>query len=386
MPATLSAEVVVLGAGPAGWAAAAACAERGLDTLLVAPRPDAVWRSTYGLWTDQREALPPGTDAVTATGVWAGERRLARGYAVLDNASVLGAYRSTEVRALPGTAVAADRDARGMVVALRSGQRVDGRVVVDATGQRRVLSGGPPVGERAEQTAYGVVVPAAVAEPLVPAGDAVFMRWAPSTGGWPTFLYAVPLPGGRTLLEETSLARRPGLPIPELADRLARRLAAAGVSPGGAAQTERVRFAVDLPVPRRRPGVVAFGVAGGMMHPATGYSVGDAVTTAAAVAEAIAAELPAGGVAAARAAHAVLWPPAARGVRGLRDWGLRTLLALPPRYVPQFFDVFFTLPPELQRAYLSGRADLTGTAAAMTGVFRGAPWRLRGVLATGWAR
>ena len=34
----------------------------------------------------------------------------------------------------------------------------------------------------AEQTAFGVVVPAVVADPLVPAGEALFMDWRPDHG------------------------------------------------------------------------------------------------------------------------------------------------------------------------------------------------------------
>src|SRR5687767_5054617 len=89
-----------------------------------------------------------------------------------------------------------------------------------------------------------------------------------------------------------------------------------------------------------RGGVVAFGVAAGMMHPATGYSVGDGLATGPAVAAAIAETLPRGGPAAARAAHSAVWPPAAPLVHMLRLQGLRVVLALPPSRVPDFFDVF----------------------------------------------
>ena len=76
------------------------------------------------------------------------------------------------------------------------------------------------------------------------------MDWTVAAGtdpGWPTFLYAVPLGGGRVLLEETSLARRPGLPMAALRDRLLTRLARYGITPspdaGGRAS----------PLPRRHP-------------------------------------------------------------------------------------------------------------------------------------
>ena len=55
---------------------------------------------------------------------------------------------------------------------------------------------------------------------------------------------------------------------------------------------------------------------------------------------------------------------------------------LPPADIPIFFDAFFGLPVAAQRAYLSGRDDLPGTAAAMTALFRALPWQLRRTLAT----
>jgi lycopene beta-cyclase len=377
-----SADVVVVGSGPAGWSAAYACSARGLDTLLVAPRPDAVWRPTYGLWADQRSGLPDGAASVVAETVWAAGRTMERAYAVLDNASVVEAYLRSGVRVVPGTVESATADHTGMRVGLRSGEHLAARVVVDASGEHRALCGGPAPGPRAEQTAYGVVVPAEAAAPVVRPGEAVFMDWSPlgPADEHATFLYAVPLPGDRVLLEETSLAARPGLPLDLLADRLAARLRAAGVPVDAAIGTETVRFRLDVPVPSPLPGVVAFGVAAGMMHPATGFSVGDALTTAPTLADAIAGELAHGSAAAARAARAVVWPARARGVRSLRDLGLRTLLRMPPPMVPAFFDAYFALSPERQRAYLSGRADLAGTAAAMTALFGSASWQVRGAM------
>jgi lycopene beta-cyclase len=223
---------------------------------------------------------------------------------------------------------------------------------------------------------------------VVRPGEAIFMDWSRSgpVDECATFLYAVPLPGDRVLLEETSLAARPGVPLDLLADRLAVRLRDAGVPPDAAIGHETVRFRLDVPVPSPPPGVVAFGVAGGMMHPATGFSVGDALTTAPALADALAEELGRGSVAAARAARAAVWPVRARRVRSLRDLGLRTLLRMPPGRVPEFFDAYFALSPGLQRAYVSGRADLAGTAAAMTAVFGGASWQVRGAMVAAQVR
>ncbi|MGN6780467.1 MAG: lycopene cyclase family protein, partial [Marmoricola sp.] len=314
-----SADVVVVGAGPAGWSLAHACTVRGLDTVVVAPRPRDVWERTLGLWDDQLDPLPSGAAVVRAARVTAAGRPLRRAYAVLDNASVLSAYAEGGTRTVSDTVTHASAGRHRMTVHLRGGGAVSAGVVVDASGASRVLSGGPRRGVRAEQTAYGLVVPAAAAAPLVPAGGAVFMDWDRTNGGGePTFLYAVPLPRGRVLLEETCLARRPGLGLPLLEARLRGRLATAGVETGASPAVERVRFSLDDDVPPARPGVLAFGVAGGMMHPATGFSVGEVVGTAAAVAAALHDALPRGADAATRAGRATLWTPRARVVRRLR--------------------------------------------------------------------
>jgi len=371
-------EVIVVGSGPAGWAVADACAREGLDTLLVDPDPFARWPATYGLWEDQ---IPEGVRAMRVSALAAG-RTLSRGYAVLDNDSALAVFSGGGARAVAGSVVAAEFGSRGATVVLVSGVRLACAVVIDASGVRRVLSGGTPRGARVEQTAFGVVVPADT--PLVTPGAAVFMDGWSTLDDEPTFLYAVPRPSGGILLEETSLVRKPGLPQDILQRRLTARLDAAGVAVPDQATTERVRFAVDVPPPtwwRSGPGPVSFGTAAGMTHPATGYSVGDALTTAPLVAAALREALPRGAHAATAAARAVVWSPAARTVHRLRSRGMRTLLAMPARAMPEFFDEFFTLPDDLQRAYLSGREDVRGTSAAMITLFRTASWRIRRAMA-----
>ncbi|HEU5470386.1 MAG TPA: lycopene cyclase family protein [Actinophytocola sp.] len=361
-------DVLVAGAGPAGWAAAAACARHGLETVLVDPDPHARWPATYGLWADECALLPDGSRwvAAPARAFALSEHRLARDYAVLDNESVRTALAGAPVRVVRGRAVAALGGPRGVTVRLAAGGLLAAAVVVDATGARRVLSGGPAPGPRAEQTAYGVVLPDR-------ADEAVFMDWRPAPGfGAGSFRYAVPLPGGATLVEETSLASRPGLDPARLRDRLAARGIAAG-----AGRIERVRIPVDLPVPAGRPGVVAFGAAAALVHPATGYSVADTFRLAPRLAGAIGAALPRGPHAALRAGRHALWPPAARAVHALRRRGLAVLLRLPPHRVPAFFELFFGLPAELQRGYLGEREDVRLTAAAMTEMFRMADRSMR---------
>jgi lycopene beta-cyclase len=199
----------------------------------------------------------------------------------------------------------------------------------------------------------------------------LFIDWRPDHGepGWPTFLSPIPLGGDAVLLVETSLARRPGLPLPVLRRRLDARLARHGITAPPDARVERVRFPVDRPR-HATPGVLGFGAAAPLMHPATGFSVADALRLAPVVAEALAT----GGV---PAAQRRVWPARALAVHRLRRIGLEALLRMPPETVPGFFETFFALPARHRRAYLSDRDDLAGHLAAMGALFSHADVGLR---------
>ncbi|ALE83622.1 hypothetical protein XF36_11050 [Pseudonocardia sp. HH130629-09] len=400
--------MLVLGGGPAGRALAAACAEAGLRTLLADPAPERAWTATYCAWPEE---LPPHLPATTvaarpeAVAVLPGGGTRALGpYAVLDTAGLRAHLdaRLAGVTVLPGRAAGDDvrPDGHRYRVRLRvpgdrggdggsSGgssdtaprndatQVVDAALVVDATGAPSRLR--PGLAGGTEQTAWGVVVDERAAAPVVRPGEAVFMDWRspgphrPGWTDWPTFLYAVPYGDGTVLLEETSLARRPGLPLPELRDRLTARLAGAGVTVPDGAPVERVRFPVDTPRGPRHP--VGFGAATPLVHPATGFSVAPALGLAPRLAAELARYLPHDPAAATTAARRLLWPRSARAVHRLRRHGLRTVLEMPPHLVPDFFDAFFA--GRSGRAFLTGRDDLTGTLAGMAGVFRAAPPAVR---------
>ena len=129
MGGQLDADVAVVGAGPAGWAMAAACARLGLDTVLVAPDPSRVWSNTYGCWLDE---LRPLGLASTVRASWptvrvVGDRvhALARPYGVLDNASLHRQMRDQLVRGggrtMAGVAVRAQHFSWGSRVLLALG-------------------------------------------------------------------------------------------------------------------------------------------------------------------------------------------------------------------------------------------------------------------------
>ncbi|KAA0023705.1 lycopene cyclase family protein [Antrihabitans cavernicola] len=361
----MTADVVVVGLGPAGRALAHRCSVRGLDVVAVDPHPDRRWTPTYAAWSDELPGwLPDAAVGVTvaSVGVWtARARTLARAYTVLDTPGLQQALTIDGVRVVAASATRVDRTS----VTMSDGRIIKGSNVVDARGLFDASG-------LAEQTAFGLVVDSAVAEPILDGAAAWFMDWRSDNGAapddQPSFLYAVPTSDDRVLLEETCLVGRPALDQRELAARLRNRLAARSVGLTGTEQVERVRFAVEAPKRSRRGGATAFGSRGGMLHPGTGYSVAASLTCAEPLAAAIANG---------HNLDHTLWPARTKAIAALRAAGLRTLLDLDPTQVVPFFDAFFELPLPQQRAYLSQRTNFAETAAAMGNLFRVLPADLR---------
>jgi lycopene beta-cyclase len=308
-----------------------------------------------------------------------------RPYVILDNAALWKHLWRQDVVEIAGAVASAEHGPTGSTVVLKDGKRIAAATVVDASGAARVLSGGRPTRTAAQQTAVGTILTSAEAEAVCEPGTGMFMDWRPAPdtrGGWPTFLYAVQLGGDRVLLEETSLARRPALPLALLRRRLRGRLEATGVAVRENAAEERVRFPVDDPVPRPAR-VVPFGATAGLIHPATGFSVASSLRQAPWVAGALGAGLSSNPAMAAKAAWSILWPPRALAAQGLRRRALRALLTFPPERVAEFFEVFFALDQEHQTAFLSADHDPVATASSMTAMFRIAPWPVRRQLVAG---
>lgn len=359
MPGSTPAQVAVLGLGPAGRAVAHRLRTAGVDVVAVDRSPDRRWTPTYAAWADELPDWLPTEVRRTQTPrprAWAvTEHTVPRTYVVLDTRGLQDTLTLDGVRVVTGSVA----DVDDHVVRLTDGSQVRADVVLDARGTR-------PHPSRAQQTAVGVVVSTARATPI---GGTWFMDWRRDNGTGPedvpSFLYAVPLDAEHVLLEETCLVGRPALGLDELQRRLRTRLSGRGVRLSGDEPVERVRFCVEPGHRRGRgSGGVALGARGGLMHPATGYSV--AVSLA--LADRLVAAVTSG-----RDVGRALWPPRARQTDRLRTMGLTTLLRLPPSGVEEFFAAFFALPASLQWAYVSDRDHPLATLAAMASMARTLP-------------
>ncbi|AZI58765.1 lycopene cyclase [Nakamurella antarctica] len=360
--------VVVLGLGPAGRATAHRIARAGIAVVAVDPAPHRRWTPTYAAWADELPAwLPSGVRGTQTSGVRAWALRphlIPRTYVVLDTPGLQDALTLDGVQVITGTVAAADSHQ----VTLTDGRQLFADVVLDARGTR-------PQPTLAQQTAVGVVVTAQQAAPI---GGSVFMDWRRDNGtraeDHPSFLYAFPLDEDRVLLEETCLVGRPALGLRELRQRLEHRLATRGVVLTGNEPIERVRFCVE-PGTSSNPesGPVRIGSRGGLMHPATGYSVAVSLNMADTIA---------GAVTHGRCVQEALWPLGARQTHRLRGLGLTTLLRLPASGIEEFFAAYFALPVSLQRAYITDRARPMLTATAMAAMAARLPPRLTRIAVT----
>ncbi|HSJ90910.1 MAG TPA: lycopene cyclase family protein [Ilumatobacter sp.] len=353
-------DVIVAGDGPAAAAVVHACRRHGLDVIAIGP--SGSWPGTYGLWRDEVSDLPDRCFAGLTAGTVVRartERLLARPYGVIDNAALRAHLGLDEVR-VHGR-VARQVDTGDLAIAqLDDGELLAARWLVDATGRTDAA---------VWQTAYGVVVSAA---DLDRAGystqDATVMAWLADVEP-SCFVYAVPV-GCGWMVEVTSLAARPAVEPHRLRRVLVDVIGEAPVVAAealGRAETVRIPMGGHrLPTPGGR--VIPFGTAGGIAHPATGYSVAASLAAAGRLVSAIAAGTD---------PVEALWSPSTRRARTLHEGGLEVVLGLGRDGVVDFFEAFFAIPPDLWADYLRVDAPDHRVAAAMRAVFRTAPWSVR---------
>lgn len=377
-------DVVVIGAGPAGWAAAAACREAGLAVTLVAPEPRGAWPANYGAWEDELAevgALGCVARRFASPRVFLDGHApvsLARTYCQVDKQALrrwlVGRAEGTEE--LAGTVLGVEHDAEGSTLQLTAGT-LRARVVVDASGHRPVLverSAEPT----AAQVAWGVL---AHVEGWTDE-QAWLMDFRAVDDGPPTFLYALPQGDGRVFLEETTLAARPPLSLAALEARLQLRLSRLGLTLGPVEEVERCFIPMDAPMPSLDQRVVGLGGAASLVQPASGYLLATTLRTAPALASALAAQ--ADPVAAARAGWQAVWPAERRRQWAVYRFGLEILLGLDLPATTDFFAAFFQLPAEQWGGFLSGTLPPARQAEVMwTMMVRADPGTRRRLLISG---
>ncbi len=367
---------LIVGAGPAGWAAAVAAREAGFEVEVVAPEPYAQFSATYCAWEDEvpapwRDVVRDRWPDVRARFVAQDGLRLERPYVCLDNEAFRRRMMERASATITEGRVTECRFADdGVLVHLDDGSERKTHYVVDCTGSASPLVRWGPGAQPAVQTALGVVL-------RVPEGrtlPAVLMDYEPvqrPNGDPPSFGYVLPFSDGTVLIEETVLAARPPIDPSHLETRLQERVARYGAADWTVVDRETVYIPMGGPLPLAEQAVIPFGAAASMVHPATGYLVGQVLRRAPDLGRALAANR--------RVRRAeermirvnrAVWSRGLRATRRLFDAGLEILLALGPERVPHFFEAFFRAPRWAWSAYLQADAAPWRVSAAMLAAFR----------------
>jgi lycopene beta-cyclase len=362
---------IVVGAGPAGRAIASALGNLGIEVLCVDAAPERPWRTTWGMWDD--EVCRLGLDPVVAATAPAPRVRLVdgddivlpRAYHVLDPERLRQHLSATlSVGTAQVHTTAPDQ------IACADGQILYARFVIDARGPPAASASG------CAQTAFGRVVRARG----LPALLMDFSIDHHDDDVRPSFGYLVPLDREHLLVEETALAASPPMAPSVLERRLDTRLRALGLETAVTnAPSEWVHIPLDVDPARTRSGVLRFGVAGGSVHPATGYTLARVLDDAPRLAGAVRQALDRGDdpPAIAQAAQRALWTPERQMARHLLNHGRDMLLPLDLAGQRAFFRAFFRLSPPHQRAFLGSASTATEVARSMLALFPGLSWPLR---------
>ena len=162
MPIVSKMQVVIAGCGPAGLFAATACAELGLQTLIVSPSPRDHWPQRICVWKDEwpeelQNCLAQEWEKPRVIITDDAQRTLPRTYAQVDNdvlqTSLWQRYERAGGEVLDGTVTQCCHDVKGTTLATSEGN-IRTWVVIDATGRAQRLADSIAPPERF-QTAVG---------------------------------------------------------------------------------------------------------------------------------------------------------------------------------------------------------------------------------------
>ncbi|WP_088891989.1 lycopene beta cyclase [Leptolyngbya ohadii] len=379
-------DALVVGAGPAGLAIAAALCDEGLNVAGLAPVPPPVeWVNTYGIWCDELEPMNLThllSHRWQNSVMYAAQRKVALGrdYGLFDNGKLQNYFLERCDRGKmvwhQGTAAAVEHFAHHSSVTTAEGTALSARVVIDASGHNPALLDRPKSEAIAYQAAYGIV--GKFSSPPIDPQQFVLMdyradhlspeeRRAP-----PTFLYAMDLGNDVFFVEETSLSNSPAVTFEVLQQRLEQRLAFRGVQVKEVQHVEYCLFPMNLPLPSLDQAVMGFGGAASMVHPASGYMVGALLRRAPGVAKTIAraVENPnASPESIATSAWQTLWTSDEMRKRALYLFGLENLMRFEEQTLQAFFASFFRLPRSQWSAFLANTFSTPEMLQTMMNLF-----------------
>ena len=398
-------DVLVLGAGPAGMAIASALGKENLKVDVLSPKgPEEPWPNTYGIWGTEVDQLGLENllefrwkNTVSFFGNGSSEKHHAENkptkhlldYGLFDKKKLhsywLNECNDSFINWHEGWANKIKFEKYKSTVTTKEGKVYSARLVIDATGYDPVflkLRSSEPV---AVQTCYGIV--GSFSKPPLEKDQFVLMDYRSDhltesqRKEPPTFLYAMDMGNGKYFLEETQLGLVKPFTMDELKERLEKRLAHRDIEITSKQHEELGLFLpMNMPIPDFRQPILGYGGAASMVHPASGYLLGNVLRRAPLVAKAISKamtdhKLPT--MLIAKKGWESLWSTELIRKKSLYQFGLEKLMRFDEKLLREFFECFFKLPKSQWYGFLTDTLSLKEIVNAMWVMFLRAPWSVK---------
>ena len=404
MPSKRLPDVLVLGAGPAGMAIASALGKEKLEVEVLSPNgPDEPWPNTYGIWGKEVDQLGlqdllehRWKNTVSFFGHGSLEEHHYENkatehsldYGLFDKKKLhsywLNECNKSLIKWHEGFAEKINFQKQKSTVTTSDGKTYSARLVVDATGYDPVFLKLKSCGPLAVQTCYGIV--GSFSKPPLKKGQFVLMDYRndhlneEQKKEPPTFLYAMDMGNGKYFLEETSLGLVNPLTMENLKERLEKRLSYRNITITSMQHEELGLFLpMNMPIPDFKQ-VLGYGGAASMVHPASGYLIGNVLRRAPLVAKAISTAMNDKKLSTyhiARKGWESLWPKELIRKKSIYQFGLEKLMRFDEKLLREFFGSFFKLPKTQWYGFLTDTLSLREIVYAMCVMFIRAPWSVK---------
>ena len=405
MPSKRLPDVLVLGAGPAGMAIASALGKEKLYVEVLSPNgPDEPWPNTYGIWGKEVDQLGlqdlleyRWKNTVSFFGHGSLEEHHYENkatehfldYGLFDKKKLhsywLNECNKSHIKWHEGFAEKIHFQKNKSIVSTSDGKTYSARLVVDATGYDPVFLKLKSCGPLAVQTCYGIV--GSFSKPPLKKGQFVLMDYRndhlneEQKKEPPTFLYAMDMGNGKYFLEETSLGLVNPLTMENLKKRLEKRLSYRNISITSMQHEELGLFLpMNMAIPNFKQQILGYGGAASMVHPASGYLIGNVLRRAPLVAKAISTAMNDKKLSTyhiARKGWESLWPKELIRKKSIYQFGLEKLMRFDEKLLREFFGSFFKLPKTQWYGFLTDTLSLREIVYAMCIMFIRAPWSVK---------
>ncbi len=403
-----SIDALVIGAGPGALAIAAALAKENLKIEALSENdPSIPWPFTYGIWGNEVDGL--GLDhllehrwknTVSFLGKGSKEKFSKENeatkhkidYGLFDKLKLqnhwLKECELASVKWHKGHAKNLEVEDNHCTVTTSDGLQISSRLVIDATGYKPIFLRSDKTEPISVQTCYGIV--ASFNKPPVEEGQFVLMDYrsdhlsSEERKDPPSFLYAMDLGNGKFFLEETSLGLAPPMELEVLKKRLQQRLSYHNIKVKDIENEELgLYLPMNLPLPDLTQPVLGFGGSAAMVHPASGYMIGNLIRRAPDLAKVISEAMKDPSASPAVIANKgwnSLWPSEHRRKNALYKFGLEKLMRFTEEELRSFFKSFFGLPKESWYGFLTNTLSIEDLVQAMMKMFLNSSWNVRWAL------